>query len=322
MGLSRRERIWLDIVSWRGVGCGFVRPDRTGAMTEQTYALQIRQSYPLDLKVGFSHFLIRQWYQAHAGQVYVAFSGGKDSLVVLDLVRALYPDVPAVYCDTGLGFPEERQFVQTIPNVVTLKPTRSFVQVIRTYGYPLISIDVSNHVYKYRHTKRPEYAASLLEGKFKIPYKWRHLLDAPFQVSDKCCEMMKIRTVRKYEAQTGRVPFVGLLAAESQKRKSHILVHGCNVFSDTIRPVSRPIAYWTDQDIWDYIYQRGLAYCPIYDMGYQRTACLFCGFGIQAEAYPNRLQRLQQTHPQLHAYCLDTLGLREVYAYLGIPVEN
>ena len=93
---------------------------------------------------------------------------------------------------------------------------------------------------------------------------------------------MKIRTVRKYEAQTGRVPFVGLLAAESQKRKSHTLVHGCNVFSDTIRPVSRPIAYWTDADIWAYIHQRGLAYCPIYDMGYQRTACLFCGFGIQA----------------------------------------
>ena len=57
-------------------------------------------------------------------------------------------------------------------------------------------------------------------------------------------------------------------------------------------------------------------------MGYQRTACLFCGFGIQAESYPNRLQRLQQTHPKLHAYCLDTLGLRGVYAYLGIPVEN
>ena len=44
-------------------------------------------------------------------------SGGKDSTVLLDLARRIYPDIPAVFIDTGLEYPELRDFVKTIPNV-------------------------------------------------------------------------------------------------------------------------------------------------------------------------------------------------------------
>ena len=81
--------------------------------------LQMRQKYPLDLKVDMSLNRIKHWYKQYAGNVYVAFSGGKDSTVLLHLVRSLFPEVPAVFVNTGLEYPEINQFVETIDNVIT-----------------------------------------------------------------------------------------------------------------------------------------------------------------------------------------------------------
>lgn len=45
-----------------------------------------------------------EWYMRYDGQVFISFSGGKDSTVLLDLARRVYPDIPAVYVDTGLEY--------------------------------------------------------------------------------------------------------------------------------------------------------------------------------------------------------------------------
>lgn len=92
-----------------------------------------RQSLPLSAKETMSLVRIRQWYDYWNGDVCVSFSGGKDSTVVLDLVRSMYPDVPAVFVDTGLEYPEIREFVKTIPNVTIVRPAMNFKQVIDTY---------------------------------------------------------------------------------------------------------------------------------------------------------------------------------------------
>lgn len=60
------------------------------------------QAWPLDRKIQVSQTRIMEWYQHYNGQVYISFSGGKDSLVLLDLARRIYPDIKAVYIDTGL----------------------------------------------------------------------------------------------------------------------------------------------------------------------------------------------------------------------------
>lgn len=66
------------------------------------------QSWDLQHKIQVTTTRIIEWYEHYNGQVYVAFSGGKDSTVLLDIVRRIYPDVPAVFADTGLEFPEVR----------------------------------------------------------------------------------------------------------------------------------------------------------------------------------------------------------------------
>src|SRR5690606_30125947 len=97
------------------------------------------QSLPLKYKSMISLERIREWYEYWDGQVYVSFSGGKDSTVLLHIVRQLYPEVPAVFCDTHLEYPEVREFALSQPNVIKLTPKLTFRQVIEKYGYPVIS---------------------------------------------------------------------------------------------------------------------------------------------------------------------------------------
>lgn len=105
--------------------------------------LKIMQAWNLQRKIQVTQTRIIEWYQRNNGKVYIPFSGGKDSTVLLDLVRRIYPDVPAVFVDTGLEYPELREFVKSIPNVIWLKPEMNFRKVIETYGYPIISKNVS-----------------------------------------------------------------------------------------------------------------------------------------------------------------------------------
>ena len=105
------------------------------------------QSLPLSIKVRMTQDRIKQWVDEYGSDgVYVSFSGGKDSTVLLHIVRDLYPNVKAVFFDTGLEFPEVRQFVKKFDNVDWLKPDQTFKQVVKKYGYPFISKEVSECV--------------------------------------------------------------------------------------------------------------------------------------------------------------------------------
>jgi hypothetical protein len=122
--------------------------------------LQIYQSYSLERKIQLTRERILAWYEWWDGKVYISFSGGKDSTVLFDLVRneCGLDDVPAVFVDTGLEYPEIRDFVKTFDNVIWLKPKKNFKQVITEYGYPFISKEVSECV---QGAKR--YLTSLLQ---------------------------------------------------------------------------------------------------------------------------------------------------------------
>lgn len=104
------------------------------------------QTLPLNIKIRKTELRIREWYEHWEGDVYVSFSGGKDSTVLLDIVRRLYPDVPAVFSDTGLEYPEIKEFVKTFSNVIIVRPKHSFKEILTKYGYPIISKEVANTV--------------------------------------------------------------------------------------------------------------------------------------------------------------------------------
>lgn len=106
------------------------------------------QAMPLSIKVAMTKNRIREWIREYGEDgVYVSFSGGKDSTVLLDIVREEYPNVKAAFIDTGLEYPEIRDFVKGFENVDWLKPKMNFKQVIEKYGYPFISKEVGECVY-------------------------------------------------------------------------------------------------------------------------------------------------------------------------------
>ena len=108
------------------------------------------QALPLQRKIGFTAARITEWYNHYEGKVCVSFSGGKDSTVLLRIARKLYPDIKAVYCDTGLEYPEIKEFVKTFDNVDIVRPKMSFKQVIEKYGYPVVSKEVAELIYDKR----------------------------------------------------------------------------------------------------------------------------------------------------------------------------
>jgi len=287
----------------------------------ELWQLQQRQSLPLESKIVHSQNVIKQWHEHFDGKVYVSFSGGKDSTVLLHLVRELYPEVPAVYIDTGLEYPEIRDFVKTVDNVIWLKPKLSFKQVIDKYGYPVISKEQSQYIYQYRTAKSEKtkqlrwYGDS--KGRFKISNKWKYLVDAPFKISDQCCTYLKKQPIKKYEKETGLHPFIGTMASESERRQGNYLRFGCNAF-DLKNPISRPLSIWNDVDIYKYLKQYDIPYSKIYDMGESRTGCMFCMFGCHLEKEPNKFQRMKKTHPQLYDYCINKLDLKTVLEYIHV----
>ena len=126
--------------------------------------LKALQNLPLNAKIARTLFLIKEFYDHHKGGVYVAFSGGKDSTVLLDLCRRLYPEITTVFCNTGLEYPENCAFVKTIDNVTVVKPKISFTEVLGLYGYPVISKEVAKIIRRAR--RGIPRAVNALEGKY------------------------------------------------------------------------------------------------------------------------------------------------------------
>ena len=261
------------------------------------YDLAQMQSLPLKAKITMTKQRIRQWHEYWDGQVYVSFSGGKDSTVLKHIVDSIYDDVPALFVNTGLEYPEIQQFVREIKNgkydcfnsdVEIVRPEMRFDEVIKQYGYPVVSKEVSDTVSgaknsikkgKYSHrlcklgVQQQEYGGLINEGEYdyektlnKSMYrqdKWRFLLDADFDASSYCCSVMKKNPAKKYERGTGRKAIIGTMASESQNRRTAWLQHGCNAF-ESKRPTSQPLSFWTNQDVLHYIKEFNVPYCPVY----------------------------------------------------------
>ena len=161
--------------------------------------------------------------------------------------------------------------------------------------------------------------------------KYKFFLDAPFEISNKCCNVMKKNPAHKYVKDTGRVPITAQMASESRLRTQKWLQHSCNGF-DLAIPTSNPMSFWTEQDVLLYIKSHNLPICSVYgevvtddeewgqiDMaqwtgmelfelgnkplhctGCSRTGCVLCGFGAHI-GDDDRFVMLKETHPKFYA---------------------
>ena len=292
------------------------------------------QSLPLSAKIMMTKRRIRDWYDYWNGEVYVSFSGGKDSTVLLHIARELYPDIEAVFVNTGLEYPEIQKFVKTFDNVTILRPKMRFDEVINKYGYPIISKEVSLAIHYARQgSVWAKNYFNGLDGKGKphefkksMYAKYKPIVDMDFKVSDKCCHNMKENPLDDYAKTVGKKPITAIMASESKKRETAWLMTGCNAF-DGKRPMSKPMSFWTEQDVLQYIKENNIPIVSVYGdivykspdgsmyndslcggklctTGCDRTGCIFCGFGAHLEKGETRFERLKRTHPRQYEYCI------------------
>lgn len=220
-----------------------------------------RHKFPetlLELKIKEVQDRVKDWYEAWEGNVYISFSGGKDSSVLLDIARSVHPDIPGVFADTGLEFPEIRNFVKSKSNIIWIKPNKKFPQVIQEHGYPVISKKVATQVERIRDPETYPLSSKLhlyghrSDGEYrpnsKLPNKWKFLINAPFKISAKCCLELKKNPIKNWEKENKRQPIIGMTRGESRQRSAIT----CNNY-DSSRPSSNPLYDWTEEDIWNYI---------------------------------------------------------------------
>ena len=291
--------------------------------------LKYRMNLSLQDKIDMSCDVIEKWHNHWDGLIYVAFSGGRDSTVLLDIVRnkALIPDaktIPAVFNDTGLEFPEIKEFVYTIPNVIITRPKLTYRQVIEKYGFAVVSKEQSRFIWEARTTKSEKLLDIRLNGNRwgagKISKKWLPLYRSDIKISHKCCEILKKNPAYQYERKSSRKAIIGSRVEESQLRKQTYKRYGCNMY-DTKRPLSMPLSFWTKENILEYIQVYNIPYSSIYDVGYERTGCMWCLFGITSEKGENRIQRMHRTHPKIWNYCVNNMGIGDVLDFLEVAYE-
>lgn len=167
---------------------------------------------------------------AEKGRLGVSYSGGKDSTVLLDLVRRVVPDAPAAFFDSGMELASTYEMVQHYA-VQTIHPQRSLPDMLRYGGY-----------WGYATPTDPE-------AEFDF---WAFLVGEPSL---------------RFRAEHGlAVIAMGLRAQESSVRRLNAWQRGELYFSayDQLWHCC-PLARWTAEDVWSYLGSRGLRYNSVYD---------------------------------------------------------
>lgn len=289
------------------------------------------------------------------GMAYVAV-GGLDSITLLLFLRSIGIDVPAV----SVSVLEDKsiQRVHKELGVKALVPLKSKVGVIKEFGWPVLSKEIAGKISLLQHPSADnatvrhaiitgetgEYGGYRKNTRMKLSQKWLDRFggadeegrlcgyaEAPFLVSDKCCYYLKEKPCDNYAKESGRYPFMGLMASEGGRRQKALMINGCNYISKGTKR-SAPFAIFSRQDLLRLALELNAPVPEIYGeiVGVrengttvcvdelrelaggddnaldgitlkttlaQRTGCSMCGFGISLEKRPHRFDLLRKQNP-------------------------
>jgi phosphoadenosine phosphosulfate reductase len=203
--------------------------------------------------------------------IYVSFSGGKDSLVVLDLARASLKqrEFKAFFLNTGIEFPETVDFVRSFcrERKITLEEVNSgtaFWEQVEKFGPPAKD------------------------------FRW-------------CCKVCKLASVGDLETgkRTCSLPeekggnSIAHLTIDGKRKhesfsRARVTASETNPFVPSQLNIF-PIRDWKAIEVWLYIHWRELPYNPLYDLGFERVGCWLCPSALAAEYI-----RVKELHPKMH----------------------
>lgn len=295
----------------------------------------------LDLKVMRAIHRIEDLYFQTSGNCYIAFSGGKDSTVILALTKmsieanVLPPDgIKAVFINTGVELQATIDFVKWCKesgyykNIETIRPSLPYAKVIEQYGKPMKSKMKAEYIGRWQKGNRSDNVMSyLVYGKSpktgkqfartKLADKDFHMLHPNFKIktSSKCCKYLKKDSSKDYDVKNdidGKI--VGLRAGEGGARQLSVekrLRNGgklCTYYNGKVM-IKAPIIDWTDEDIEEFIKTYNVPLSKAYtEYGLKRTGCYGCPFALDIA---DNLKILHDHEPQRYKAAMHFL--KDVY---------
>jgi len=265
------------------------------------------------------------FYQKENGNVFISFSGGKDSEVLLHIAKSIYPNIRVVFSNTTNEDKDIIEHVKKFKEVIWVHPVMNFTQVVEKHGFPLVSKDNAQKIYELKHGKKdrtiairrygyqnhPDCMSDKKDkdggpvpkpGSGMLPIKWQFLADEEFDVTHKCCQILKKDPIEKWAKENNLKPIIALMADEGKLRKQ-LSLYGSD---DDKKSYPFLKTGWSEKDIWEYAKLHNIRFAECYydrEMNGHfikaelRTGCVFCGFGIHLEK-ENRLDKQKLKTPK------------------------
>lgn len=340
---------------------------------------KVKMAQPYAFKRAYAETRAWEFYNHPeiAGQVYVAV-GGLDSITLFLFLHSIGIDAPGISVSTLEDASIQRvhkalgiQRLHSAKNDISGKPWTK-PEIIKEYGFPVLSKEIAQ---KISHLQNPTdknktvrhaiitgetgaYGGYQKSSRMKLSKKWLEKFGgadaegaalgyqaAPFLVSDRCCYYLKEKPCNDYARESGRFPYMGLMASEGGRRQKSLMLHGCNYITPGTKR-SCPFAIFNRQDILTLALEMD-AYYQAHWMEFgktkidsivpavygeiaqgengqlrttkaQRTGCSMCGFGVHLEKRPHRFDRLYETNRKEWEFLMFTVGWADVLDYIGV----
>lgn len=292
-----------------------------------------QQALGLDDKISYAHDVIERAL-GKCSQPCLAFSAGKDSTVLLHLLRQHVPDILTIYGNTTIEFPECVKFARWLRdewelNYHEARSDVTFWWVVEEYGWPLMGKTFGVGGVAHKSSREQFFDDLAMRGELTGQYA----IQAEVPISSACCTFLKERPSQKLQRELGvDLVFLGIMASESRQRHFNYLRYG-ELYYPKSQKVwkAHPMAIWTDEDVWAYIRRFDVPYATLYDMGYhdeatgewishKRNGCMFCGMDIQFRH--NHLSIMRRTHPKAWHTLMVRKGLGKVLLQLRLALDH
>jgi hypothetical protein len=318
-----------------------------------------KQSLPYEAKITLAKIKAREFYDHMGGDVFVSV-GGLDSITLtLFLRKYVSKDIQAV----SVSSLEDKtiQDVHRQLGITVIHPSKTKMEVIKQYGFPIISKDKAARIEHLQTADNPKttFIHAIMTGdmgaqghfqhsdRIKLPDKWLRLFGglyhdhrpdltcevAPFKVSDRCCHWLKEKPCDDFAKANKVYPFMGLMADEGGQRKWGLMKNGCNYYGKTVSR-SCPFAIFKKPDLLRLAIELDVPVPEIYGeivtlldgtlttTKAHRTGCSMCGFGIHMEKRPHRFDRLREANPKEWHFWMYEVGWGKVLDYIGVDWET
>jgi len=261
----------------------------------------------LDYKISLAQNIIIEEYMRTNGNIFISFSGGKDSTVLMHIAKRLFPDLKVVFSDTTNEMSEIKKYIKQFPDVITVKPRMPFKKVVKVHGFPLVSKEISQKANELKHSngKRTLFLRYYgdKKGNSILPQKWRFLSEQKFDVTNKCCTILKKEPLEKWAKKNGNPkPLIALMSDESKLRQQ-LALYG-NENGKKVYPFLR--TGWTEKDIWAYAKKYNIRFAECYYdrivngvliKALDRSGCEYCNFGVHLDKN-DRFERSRALAPK------------------------